>query len=130
MLIPNEHTLLFFVLLCMTALVIPFSSPDIVSTVYNVTMPEVRSTALAVQYLIENAGAATAPALAGIIAANYNMHTSLLIICTVAWSFCTLFLVGAVFLIPKDVQTLRGQIRERAQSLGVGTAITPGGPSA
>jgi MFS family permease len=46
--IPADDKLLFFVLLCLTALVIPFSSPNIVSTVYDVTVPEVRSTALAV----------------------------------------------------------------------------------
>jgi len=128
--IPVENKLLFFMLLCMTALVIPFSSPNIVSTVYDVTVPEVRSTALSVQYLIENAGAATAPALAGIIAAQYSMHSSILIICTVAWVFCTLFLVGTVFLIPKDIQTLRQQMRERAESLAAGSGQSVAGPSA
>ncbi|MGB7540111.1 MAG: MFS transporter, partial [Anaerolineales bacterium] len=130
MLVPVENKLLFFVLLCLTALVIPFSSPNIISTVYDVTVPEVRSTALSVQYLIENAGAATAPALAGIIAASYSMHTSILVICTVAWAFCTLFLVGAVYLIPKDIQMLRRQMRERAQSLGAGMPLNPNGPAA
>jgi MFS family permease len=115
--VPANDKLLFFVLLCLTALVIPFSSPNIVSTVYDVTVPEVRSTALAVQYLIENGGAAAAPALAGFLAEQYGMGSSILAICTVAWALCSLLLVGAVHLIPKDIRVLRRTMRERAQSL-------------
>jgi hypothetical protein len=88
----------------LNAWVIPFSSPGIVSTVCDVTVPEVRSTALSVQSLIENAGAATAPALAGIIDAGYNLHTSIRIVCAAAWALCTLFLIGAVYLIPKGIR--------------------------
>jgi MFS family permease len=119
--VPTANKLLFFVLLCLTALVVPFSSPNVVSTVYDVTLPEVRSTALAIQYFIENAGAAAAPWIAGITAKQFGMGSSILIICTVAWALCTLFLVGAVYLIPKDIQTLRLQMRERADSLAAGS---------
>jgi MFS family permease len=126
--VPLENKPLFFVLLCLTALVVPFSSPNIVSTVYDVTVPEVRSTALAVQYLIENGGAAAAPALAGILAARYGMGSSILVICTVAWALCTVFLVGAIYLIPKDIRTLRQTMRERAQSLASGPPAA--GPAA
>jgi MFS family permease len=128
--VPLENKPLFFVLLCLTALVVPFSSPNIVSTVYDVTVPEVRSTALAVQYLIENGGAAAAPALAGILAARYGMGSSILVICTVAWALCTVFLVGAVYLIPKDIRTLRQTMRERAQSLASGPPPPAAGPAA
>ena len=122
MAVPMENKPLFFVLLCATALVIPFSSPNVVSTVYDVTVPEVRATALSIQYLIENAGAATAPALAGLLAARYGLHASILAICTVAWALCTVFLVGAVFLIPQDIRMLRRTMRERAASLSAGAA--------
>jgi MFS family permease len=98
----------------------PFSSPNVVSTVYDVTVPEVRSTALAIQYFIENAGAAAAPALAGIIAAQYSMHTSILSICTISWVLCAIFMFGAIFLIPRDIHTLRLQMQERAAALTSG----------
>ncbi len=82
--VPMENKLLFRVLLYLTACVIPFPSPNIISTVYDVTVPEARSTALSIQCLIENAGAATAPAMAGVIIASYNMPTSILVIGTAA----------------------------------------------
>ena len=57
-------------LLMLTALFIPFASPNVISTVYDITLPEVRSTALSIQYFIEDVGAALAPLMAGIIAAD------------------------------------------------------------
>jgi MFS transporter, Spinster family, sphingosine-1-phosphate transporter len=121
MAVPVADKTLFFILLAATALVVPFSSPNIASTVYDITPPEVRSTALAVESFIENIGAATAPALAGMIALRYSTHTSILWICTIAWIFCTLFLAGAIITIPRDIAALRRQMRERAESqLGAG----------
>lgn len=113
--VPVENKTLFFLLLSATALFVPFSSPNIASTVYDITPPEVRSTALAIECFIENIGAASAPALAGIIASRYTTQDSILGICTVAWVLCTLFLAGAVVFIPRDIETLRRQMRERAQ---------------
>jgi predicted MFS family arabinose efflux permease len=115
MAVPADNRTLFFVLLAATALVVPFSSPNIASTVYDITPPEVRSTALAVESFIENIGSAAAPALAGIIASRYTTHASILGICTVAWILCTLFLGGAVAVIPRDIAALRRQMRERAE---------------
>ncbi len=54
--VPLADKGLFMGLLMLTALFIPFASPNVISTVYDITLPEVRSTALAVQYLIEDAG--------------------------------------------------------------------------
>ena len=48
----------FFILMILTALFMPFSSPNVISTVQDITAPEVRSTALAIEYFIENSGAA------------------------------------------------------------------------
>src|SRR5512140_2738810 len=48
-------------------LFMPFSSPNVTSTVFDISLPEVRSSAQAVEYFIENSGAALAPTLAGAI---------------------------------------------------------------
>ena len=68
LLTPIEDRSMFFVLMCLTALFMPFSSPNVIATVFDVTLPEVRSTAQSVEYFIENSGAALAPTLAGAIA--------------------------------------------------------------
>src|SRR5215208_2790931 len=69
---PVENRNQFFVLMCLTAIFMPLSAPNVVSTVYDITVPDVRSTAQAVEYFVENTGAVTAPFLAGILSVAYG----------------------------------------------------------
>jgi MFS family permease len=113
--IPNENQTLFMVMLAVTALFIPFAAPNVISSVYDITLPEVRSTALSVQYLIESSGAALAPLIAGLIADQSSLKTSFLIICISAWILCGLFFALVAKYIPHDIEILREQMRQRAE---------------
>ena len=113
--VPVENQGLFLVMLSLTTLVIPFASPNVISTVYDVTLPEVRSTAAAVQYFIESAGAATAPFLAGLIAVRSSLHDAILIVCEGTWVVCAIFLAVVAYLVPHDIETLRQAMRQRAE---------------
>ena len=95
----------------------PLSSANVIATVYDVTVPEVRSTAQAVEYFIENAGAAFAPIITGYIADMYNLQTAIILICTVAWGLCFFFYLGAIFTIDKDAHDLRNQMAGRAKAM-------------
>ncbi len=112
---PIEARTTFFIFMAIAALFMPFSSPNVVSTVYDVTMPEVRSTAQSVEYFIENAGAATAPLLAGIIADASSMHNAILSISLIAWGLSFLFYFGTMFFIDADITSLRKQMSKRAE---------------
>ena len=57
----------FFILMALTALFMPLSSPNVLATIFDITPPEVRSTAQAVEYFVESSGAALAPVMAGFI---------------------------------------------------------------
>jgi MFS family permease len=111
---PNEQVLLFGILLCFTAFFMPFASPNIISTMYDVTLPEVRSSAQSVESLIETAGAWTAPILAGVLADATSVGFSIKLICTAAWSLCVVFLLLAIFFIPKDINALHKELEARA----------------
>jgi len=115
--VPLGDKYLFLGLLMVTALFIPFASPNVISTVYDITLPEVRSTALAVQYFIESSGAALAPLLAGYLAANvfHELGQSILVICVTAWLIGAIFLAIAAYVVPEDIKTLRTQMEERAE---------------
>ena len=113
--IPIENQTFFLIMMMLTALFIPFSSPNVISTVYDITLPEVRSTALAIQYFIENGGAALAPLLAGFIARSYSLHTAILVICVTAWTLSAILLGFTTYLVPRDIKTLRDQMQERAE---------------
>ncbi|MCU0502943.1 MAG: hypothetical protein MUC51_14485, partial [Anaerolineae bacterium] len=91
--------------------------------------PEVRSTALAIQYFIESAGAALAPLIAGIIADRSSLQDAILLICVSTWILCAIFFVFAARGVPGDIAVLREQMRERAEherTLRGGAALADG----
>jgi MFS transporter, Spinster family, sphingosine-1-phosphate transporter len=113
--VPLDQPNLFTGLLMATALFIPFASANVVSTVYDITLPEVRSTALSVQYFIENGGAALAPWIAGVLAESTSMQYAILVISVTAWILGSIFLGVTALLVPKDIRVLRSQMAERAR---------------
>jgi len=112
--IPMEAHLPFGIMLCATALFIPFASPNVLSSFYDVTEPEIRATTNAAQNFIETVGSALAPLMAGIIADRSTLGNAILIICTVAWALCFAFFIFAVRFIPKDIADLKEKLKARA----------------
>jgi len=112
--VPIESTGVFLVLLSLTALFIPFASPNVLTTVQDISLPEVRSTALSIFYLIDNGGAALAPFLAGLIAVRASLGTAILSISVGAWLLTALLLAAAARVVPHDVEVLRAQMAQRA----------------
>jgi MFS family permease len=113
--VPLENKTLFLVLLSVTAVFIPFASPNVLSSTYDVTLPEIRSTANAVQNFLEQAGSVIAPTLAGAIAVGSSLKYAILILCTSTWVLCFVFLVAASFVLPHDILDLRSQLKARAE---------------
>ncbi len=121
--IPIENKPLFGLMMAITALFIPLSSANVTSTVNDVALPEIRSTALAIQYFFESSGAALAPLLTGIIAdalreANNPRprQTAILIICISAWILCGIFYLITTRFITNDIEDLHKQLKARAES--------------
>jgi MFS family permease len=119
--IPLENKPLFAVMMCVTALLIPISSANVTSTVNDVALPEIRSTALSIQYFIESSGAALAPLITGIIADSLRAanaprprQTAILIICITAWVFCGVFYLITTKFISSDIEELHRQLKSRA----------------
>ena len=113
--IPVEQKLLFGISLAAMALFVPIAAPNVVSTINDIALPEVRSTALSIQYFIENSGAALAPLLAGYIARETSLQQAILWICVTTWVLGGIVLAGAAYLVPKDIDTLRSQMKARAE---------------
>lgn len=113
--IPADQKILFGLMICLTAVFMPFAAPNVVSTVYDVTLPEVRSTANAMLSFFEQLGSSTAPLLAGLIAVRASLGQAILYICVSTWVVCFIFLLLAAFAAPSDILALRKQLRERAE---------------
>jgi MFS family permease len=116
----NSQVALFAVLLCFTAFFMPFASPNIISTMYDVTVPEVRSTANALENFLESFGAASAPLIAGAIADATSVGNSIILICSIAWLLCVIFLLGAIYFIPKDIAHMHNELEARAVAARAG----------
>ena len=114
---PVQDRTQFFLFMCLTAVFMPLSSPNVIATVYDVTVPEVRSTAQAVEYFVENTGAALAPALTGILADAIGLSSAIILMCVTAWILCFFLYLGALFTIDRDTRTLRMQMAERAKTI-------------
>jgi MFS transporter, Spinster family, sphingosine-1-phosphate transporter len=114
--VPLGSPVLFMILLCLTAIFIPFGSPNVLSTVYDITLPEIRSTAIAVESFIEESGAALAPLIAGVIATASSLQNAILVICLSTWLMCAFFISIAAYLVPRDIKVLRDQLKERAEN--------------
>lgn len=115
---PVEDKTTFFILMSLTALFMPFSSPNVTSTVFDISLPEIRSSAQAVEYFIENSGAALAPTIAGAIAfSTGSKQFSIMVVCITAWVLCFFLYLGALFFVDNDIKSLRTQLAERAKSM-------------
>lgn len=117
LLTPVENRTTFFILMSLTALFMPFSSPNVLSTIFDITAPEVRSTAQAVEYFIENSGAALAPIIAGNIADASSRQNAILTICVSTWVLCFFLYLGALFFVDGDIKNLRAQMAARAEQV-------------
>ena len=114
---PIEARTQFFTFMCLTAIFMPLSSANVIATVYDITVPEVRSTAQATEYFVENTGAAFAPAITGILAETIGLSNTILILCLSAWAVCFILYTGALFFIDSDINTLRSQMAARAKAM-------------
>ncbi|MBE2269935.1 MAG: MFS transporter [Anaerolinea sp.] len=114
---PETSPLIFGAFLACTAFFVLFSGPNVIATIHDVTPPEVRSSALSVQYFVENIGAAGAPWLVGLISTQVGLSTAILIVAGVTYVLCLLFMLLAVRTVAHDVDALRGEMRLRTDEI-------------
>ena len=112
--IPNEKVETFRIFLAITCFFIPLASPNIASTVYDVVLPEIRSSATSIQYFLGNIGSAFAPLIAGAIGQKYSLETALLSISLTAWLITAAILVLGTYYLPGDMDKMHQSLRLRA----------------
>jgi len=115
--IPNENVEIFRTSLAITCFFIPLASPNIASTVYDVVLPEIRSSATSIQYFLGNLGSAFAPLIAGAIGQKYSLETALLSISLSAWLISSAILGLSAFYLPGDMDKMHQALRLRASDL-------------
>lgn len=112
---PLEKVLSFRVLLAITSFFIPLASPNIATSVYDVVLPELRSTATSIQYFLGNIGSAFAPLLAGAISQISSLQTAILSISLIAWTITAVFLALSMKDFKSDWIKMHQELRARSQ---------------
>lgn len=115
LLLPLERQTLFLILMGITGIAMSLAPPNVMATVHDVTLPEVRSTAQSLRKLLEDGGAAVSPFLAGLIAMSFSLHTAILSICLGAWLISAVFFGILAVFVPKDIARLRETMKSRAE---------------
>lgn len=111
--IPLDKVSAFRILLSITCFFIPLASPNIATSVYDVVLPELRSTATSIQYFLGNLGSAFAPLLAGMISQRYSLKTALLMIGVTAWLVTAAVLAVATLYFIQDGKEMRRALEVR-----------------
>jgi MFS transporter, Spinster family, sphingosine-1-phosphate transporter len=103
----------FSILLIIGAFFMTFAAPQTPATIGDIILPEIRSTAISIQYLFQNSGAAMAPLLAGMIAVRSDLGQAMAIV-GYAWVFSSILAVFSAYYVKRDHALLRQQMQERA----------------
>ncbi len=111
---PIENKTQFGILLTFGAFFMPFAGANMLATIYDITLPEIRSTSNAIFNFFEQIGSASAPAIAGLIAVKLSLGTAILYISVIAWSICLSMVLVSMLFARKDLQKLRDQLAKRA----------------
>lgn len=122
-LLPMTNRTPFLGLLFITGLCLAGVSPNLVATIHDITLPEVRSTAMAFRQLFIDGGAAAAPFVAGLIAVRTSLHRAILSTSIIAWVVGTALVLMITKNVSRDIAKLRDQLQDRAgryQSQGLG----------
>lgn len=93
---PLEKVFAFRIPLSITYFLIPQASPNIATSVYDVVLPEVCSTATSIQYFLGNLGSAFAPLPAGAISEISSLEIVLLTISLSAWLITAVILMVGI----------------------------------
>jgi MFS transporter, Spinster family, sphingosine-1-phosphate transporter len=116
LLVPVTHPVTFALLAATGSFLTAFSAPNIGATISDISLPEVRSTALAMQSLVETTGAALAPLVTGIVASRISLGTAFLVLiagASMLWTPCYLM---ALRYVSQDVEQTRAELRTRSHN--------------
>jgi predicted MFS family arabinose efflux permease len=112
--LPISTLIPFLFLLFISGIFLSSVSPNLVASVHDITLPEVRSSAQAFRQLFIDMSAAAAPFVAGLIAVRTSLHQAILSASLVSWIVATGLVLLITFSVSKDIDVLRGKLKTRA----------------
>lgn len=104
----------FIILLVLVSLFMGFTWPNLMASVLDVTLPEVRGFTNGIVVLFHSFGTFIAPVLLSILQVQIGLSGAILWMCLGAWLICLLLLVGLLFFVSDDIEHLRKHMAYRS----------------
>ncbi len=92
-----------------------FVWPNMLATIMDISLPEVRSTAISVVLLLQALGALIAPMLVSRIQGITGLGNAILFVCIGGWGMCFLMHLVLMVTLPKDIEALRQHLAYRSK---------------
>jgi MFS family permease len=101
-------------LMMLTAFFMPFARPNLLATIFDITLPEVRSTALAIFMFFQLLGSFVAGLLASYLMGRMDLVGMIRWLGVLPWGICVLLLVGVLILLPKEIRQIHRHMAYRS----------------
>jgi MFS family permease len=106
---------LFVMLMTFTGLFMAMERPNVIAMVFDMTLPELRSTSMSIMMLFQLIGSFLGPILVGYLMPFMGLGHALSWVCTGAWGISLALLVGVYRFMPGEIEWLRKQMAYRSQ---------------
>lgn len=104
----------FILLMMLMGLFLSFSWPNLVASVLDIILPEMRASAISIMLLFQVIGALIGPMIVSRLKDQMGLGGAILSVCIGAWVICLVIQIGLLNLIPKDLEKLRRQMAYRS----------------
>jgi len=92
--------------------------PNIIAMVFGITLPELRSIAMAIMMVFQLVGFVLGSSIIRRLIPVIGLGPAILWFCVGAWGISLLLLIGLLWFIPKEIEVLRRQMAYRSRLEG------------
>ena len=111
---PNIQDQRFSMLIVGMAFFMAFTWPNIIASILDITLPEFRSTAIAIVLLTQAIGALVGPWIVALYQDQLGLGNAILFVCLGAWGISLILQIGLLVFVPKELELLRRHMAYRS----------------
>jgi len=111
----NTQGMFFLVMMILNGLFMALERPNVIAMVFDITLPELRSTSISIMMLFQLIGSFLGPILVGYLLPFTGLGNALLWVCAFAWGISLLLLIALCRIMPQEIEGLRKRMAYRSQ---------------
>lgn len=104
----------FVILLILMGFFMSFSWPNLIAMIFDIALPEVRAFITAIALIMQTVGSLLGPFLVSVLQTRISLLDAFLTVTISSWLLALLLLIGLIFSLPRDVESLRRHMAYRS----------------